>query len=226
MNNKVIAIDGPAGVGKSTVAKKLAELLGFSYIDSGALFRAITYKAIRVGIDVNDFKNVIRVAKDSKIEFYDNKVFLDGQDINEEIRSNSINLSVSYVAKVPEVRKVIEDIQRNIALNRNVVVDGRDIGTTVFPNAFIKFYMIASVEERAKRRFNELVASDKKCAFEDIKNQIIERDTIDSNRIVSPLKKADDAILIDTNEKSIEQVVNEMLHEIKMRGNIDVVHNS
>lgn len=218
MNNIVIAIDGPAGAGKSTVAKIIAEQLNFLYLDSGALFRAITYKVMKMGITIDDEISIIQAAKDAIIEFLDDTVFLDGQDVNKEIRSNEINLNVSYIAKIPKVREIVVDIERSIACDRNVVVDGRDIGTTVFPDAFIKFYMIASVEERAKRRLIELNTSNKKYTLDEVKNQLIERDNIDSNRSVSPLKKADDAILIETDGKSIEQVVYEMLYEIKVKG--------
>lgn len=218
MNNIVIAIDGPAGAGKSTVAKKIAESLGYFYLDSGALFRAITYKVIEADIKIDDTHRIINAAMNSKLDFFENKVFLDGKDINDEIRNNLINSSVSYIAKIPEVREIIEQIQRNIASCRNVVVDGRDIGTIVFPNAFAKFYLTASIEERAKRRLKELKSSDKKYTLEEIKKQLVERDNIDSNRNVSPLKKADDAILIDTDGKSIEQVVSEILHEIRNKG--------
>lgn len=226
MNNTVIAIDGPAGAGKSTVAKKIAEQLNFLYLDSGALFRAITYKVMKMGITIDDENSIIEIANNTKIEFIDNIVFLDGQDVNKEIRSNTINVNVSYVAKIPKVREIVVDIERSIASNRSVVVDGRDIGTTVFPDAFIKFYMIASVEERAKRRLKELNASSNNYAFEEIKNQIIERDNIDSNRSVSPLKKADDAILIVTDGKSIEQVVADMLYKISIKGEKNVIQNS
>lgn len=218
MNNIVIAIDGPAGAGKSTVAKIIAEQLNFLYLDSGALFRAITYKVMKMGITIDDEISIIQAAKSAIIEFLDDTVFLDGQDVNKEIRSNEINLNVSYIAKIPKVREIVVDIERSIACDRNVVVDGRDIGTTVFPDAFIKFYMIASVEERAKRRLMELNTSNKKYTLDEVKNQLIERDNIDSNRSVSPLKKADDAILIETDGKSIEQVVYEMLYEIKVKG--------
>lgn len=218
MNNIVIAIDGPAGAGKSTVAKIIAEQLNFLYLDSGALFRAITYKVMKMGITIDDEISIIQAAKDAIIEFLDDTVFLDGQDVNKEIRSNEINLNVSYIAKIPKVREIVVDIERSIACDRNVVVDGRDIGTTVFPDSFIKFYMIASVEERAKRRLMELNTSNKKYTLDEVKNQLIERDNIDSNRSVSPLKKADDAILIETDGKSIEQVVYEMLYEIKVKG--------
>jgi len=216
---KAIAIDGPAGAGKSTVAKLLSKKIGFTYIDSGALFRAITLKVLKLGIDINDINSIIKHAENSKIDFINNSIYLDGIDVSKDIRDDIINKNVSYIAMIPEIRKIIVNIQRKIAKNKNVVVDGRDIGTTVFPDAFIKFYLTASVDERARRRYNQY--SDKtKYSIEDIKNQIIHRDYIDSNRESSPLKQADDAILIDTTGKNIDEVVEEMLYNISMKGGI------
>lgn len=211
----VIAIDGPAGAGKSTAAKKIASILSYFYIDSGALFRAITFKVIKMDIKMDDVNRIVNIAQNSIIDFFDEKVFLDGRDVNTEIRSNVVNLNVSYIAKIPEVRDVVANIQKNIALKKNVVVDGRDIGTTIFPNAQIKFFMIASVEERARRRLIELNATGAKYDLDEIIEQITERDKIDSSRSISPLKKAEDAIIIDTDGKNIEQVINEMLRYIK-----------
>ncbi len=215
----VIAIDGPAGAGKSTVAKKIADVLSYFYIDSGALFRAITFKVIESGQDMSDISGIIDIARNSKIDFLDNKVFLDDVDVSNRIRSNIVNANVSYIAKISEVRDVIADIQRNIALKKNIVVEGRDIGTTIFPNAEIKFFLIASIEERAGRRLIELNSSGSKYSLEEVIEQISKRDIIDSNREVSPLKKAEDAIIIDTDNKSIEKVIDEMLLNIKNRLN-------
>lgn len=209
-----IAIDGPAGAGKSTAAKRIAKALSYFYIDSGALFRAITFKAIESGIKMDDIESIIAIAQNSEIDFFNEKVFLDGRDVNVEIRSNTVNTNVSYVAKIPEVRDVVADIQRDIAKKRNVVADGRDIGTTIFPDARFKFFMIASVEERARRRLLELNAAGEEYELNEMIRQITIRDEIDSNREVSPLKKAEDAIVIDTDGKNIEQVVNEMLEYI------------
>ncbi len=209
-----IAIDGPAGAGKSTAAKRIAKALSYFYIDSGALFRAVTFKAIESGIKMDDIESIIAIAQNSEIDFFDEKVFLDGRDVNVEIRSNTVNTNVSYVAKIPEVRDVVADIQRDIAKKRNVVADGRDIGTTIFPDARFKFFMIASVEERARRRLLELNAAGEEYELNEMIRQITIRDEIDSNREVSPLKKAEDAIVIDTDGKNIEQVVNEMLEYI------------
>lgn len=214
-----IAVDGPAGAGKSTAAKRIAKALSYFYIDSGALFRAVTLKAIQRGIDMGDTLGIIHMMKDTVIDFKDEKVYLDGKDVSVEIRSNDVSSNSSYPAKITEVRDVVADIQREIAKTRNVVSDGRDIGTTIFPDANIKFFMIASVEERAKRRLLELNASGKNYELLDMIEQINKRDKIDSTRAVSPLKKADDAIVIDTDGKTIDDVVSEMLDYIDKRLN-------
>jgi len=216
---KAIAIDGPAGAGKSTVAKILSKKIGFTYIDSGALFRAITLKILKLGIDVNDVDNIIKHAKNAKVDFIENSIYLDGIDVSKEIRDDIVNKTVSYIAMIPEIREIIANIQREIAKTKNVVVDGRDIGTTVFPDAFAKFFLTASVDERARRRYNQYLDKTK-YSLEDIKNQIIHRDYIDSNRESSPLKQADDAILIDTTNRSIDEVIEEILYHISMKGGI------
>jgi len=216
---KAIAIDGPAGAGKSTVAKILSKKIGYTYIDSGALFRAITLKILKLGIDINDIDNIIKHAKNTKIDFIDNSIYLDGIDVSKEIRDDIVNKTVSYIAMIPEIREIIANIQREIAKTKNVVVDGRDIGTTVFPDAFAKFFLTASIDERARRRYNQYLDKTK-YSLEDIKNQIIHRDYIDSNRESSPLKQADDAILIDTTNKSIDEVINEILYHIFIKGGI------
>lgn len=209
-----IAVDGPAGAGKSTAAKRIAKALSYFYIDSGALFRAVTLKAIQEGIDMGDTFGIIQMMKDTEIDFKNEKVYLDGKDVSVEIRSNDVSANSSYPAKIPEVRNVVADIQRKIAKTRNVVADGRDIGSTIFPDAKIKFFMTASVEERAKRRLLELNASGKNYELCDMIEQISKRDKIDSTREVSPLKKVEDAIVIDTDGKTIDDVVNEMLYYI------------
>ncbi|MFA7572104.1 MAG: (d)CMP kinase [Lutispora sp.] len=219
MNNKVIAIDGPAGAGKSTVAKKLSESINFTYIDSGSMFRAITLKVIKEGIEIDDVDRIIYYSNNSSIDFVNNNIYLDGVNVSNEIRDSLVNAKVSHIAKIPKIREAIVIIQRRIARNKNVVVDGRDIGTTVFPHAFIKFYLTASVEERAKRRYNELV-NKTQYSFEEVKNQILSRDYIDSHREASPLKQAEDAILIDTTGKNIDEVITELLYHISMNGGI------
>lgn len=191
MNNKVIAIDGPAGAGKSTVARRLSERINFTYIDSGALFRAVTLKVLKCGIETDDVKNILYYAKNSSLDFINNSIYLDGEDVSSEIREAFVNSKVSYIAMIPEIREIIVNIQRKIAQNKDVVVDGRDIGTTVFPQAYIKFFLTASVEERAKRRYNELCDKNK-CTLEEVRDQIIERDYIDAHREASPLRQAEE----------------------------------
>ncbi len=219
MKYKVIAIDGPAGAGKSTVAKRLSIKLGYTHIDSGSLFRAITYIVIKLGIDINDVEAIIHHTKNSTIDFMNNSIYLNGVDISAEIRENAVNTKVSYIAMIPEIRDIVVNIQRKIAANKNAVVDGRDIGTTVFPRAFIKFFLTASIEERARRRYNELLDKEK-FTLEEIKKQIIERDYIDTNREASPLRQAEDAILIDTSGKNVDEVVSEMLYYISIKGEV------
>lgn len=226
LNNKVIAIDGPAGAGKSTVAKKLSESINFTYIDSGSLFRAITLKVIKEGIAIDDVDRIIYSANNSSIDFINNNIYLDGVNVSTEIRDNLVNSNVSYIAKIPKIREIIVNIQRRIAQNENVVVDGRDIGTTVFPYAYMKFYLTASVEERAMRRYNEL-SNKNLYSLEEVKNQIISRDYIDSHREASPLRQAEDATLIDTTGKNIDEVITEILYHISMKGGIvSVLSNS
>jgi len=172
-----------------------------------------------LGIDVNDVDNIIKHAKNAKVDFIENSIYLDGIDVSKEIRDDIVNKTVSYIAMIPEIREIIANIQREIAKTKNVVVDGRDIGTTVFPDAFAKFFLTASVDERARRRYNQYLDKTK-YSLEDIKNQIIHRDYIDSNRESSPLKQADDAILIDTTNRSIDEVIEEILYHISMKGGI------
>lgn len=170
-----------------------------------------------MNIKMDDIPSIINLAQSSSIDFLDNKIYLDGRDVSKEIRGNNVNLNVSYIAKIPEVRDIVADLQKVISLNKNVVVDGRDIGTTIFPDARIKFFMIASIEERARRRLLELNASGGAHNLDEMIKQISDRDTIDSNRSASPLKKAEDAIVVDTDNKNIEQVVTEMLNKIEKR---------
>lgn len=217
---KVIAIDGPAGAGKSTVARLTAKKLGYLYIDTGAIYRAITLKVIREEVDFNDFERLASIAKNSNIDLTDDsegnlKVFLEGEDVTDAIRTPRVNKSVSDVAKVPQVRLALLSLQRSFAEKNNIVLEGRDIGTVVFPNADKKFYVDASFQERVNRRFKEV-----KDKFSDLDRKIISenlssRDRIDSTRKTAPLKKAEDAIYIDTTSMSIDEVVNEILSKIK-----------
>ena len=205
---KVIAIDGPAGAGKSTVAKKVAEKLGFVYLDTGAMYRAITLKVLNSKIDINCEDEVYRAAKEGKLDFEKAGIQLDGVLVEKEIRSPEVTRNVSQVSAYGKVREVLVDMQREISKGKNSVVDGRDIGTVVFPLAWLKIFLTASVDERAERRYKEAGG---KLSLEEIKKAIEERDYYDSHRENSPLKQAEDAILLDTTSKNIEQVTAEIV---------------
>lgn len=215
MNNLIIAIDGPAGAGKSTIAKIISKELNINYIDTGAMYRAITYKCLKNNIDINNTEEVINMAKDTEIDFRDNNIYLDNEVVNEEIRTVEVSNNVSNVAKIKEVRYLMVDVQRKIGENNSVVLDGRDIGSYVFPNADYKFFLVATPEERGSRRYKELVEKGYEVDLDEIINDIIKRDKIDSNREFAPLVKAEDALEIDTTGKSIEEVVSEVVSKIR-----------
>jgi cytidylate kinase len=210
-----IAIDGPAGAGKSTVARLIAEKLGYIYIDTGAMYRALTWKALACEIDPEDDEKLFELACTTDIDFVkqaeQQKVFCDGVDISEAIRSPQINASVSVVAAQPRVRTVMVKKQQNLAQMTDVVMDGRDIGEQVLPQADFKFYVTASIEERTRRRLLEL----KKQGFAQdqtsVRRQIEERDRMDQERPTGALKVLDDAVLIDTSRLNIEEVMDRML---------------
>jgi len=218
LDYKIVAIDGPAGAGKSTIAKLVADRIKFTYIDSGAMYRALTLKVLNVNIPLDDKQAIIKVSENVDIDFRDKSIYLDGESVDKQIREERVNKSVSTVAAIPEVRRSIVELQRKISRGKNVVMDGRDVGTVIFPNAFIKFFITASLEERARRRCAEIQASGKAADFQDIKNQIEKRDFLDSTREDSPLVQAKDAILIDTSGQSIEEGLDEVIKFIKLRG--------
>ena len=205
-----IAVDGPAGSGKSTIAKKIADRLNITYIDTGAMYRALTYKVLINNIGVENEDAIIEVARKSKIEFLQNNIYLDDDIVNEEIRLPEVSKNVSYVAKIPQVRKILVDTQRKLALNQDVVMDGRDIGTYVLKDANFKIFLTATVEERSHRRYLELKNKGLDVTLDDVKKDIINRDKIDREREFSPLVEADDAIIIDTTDLSIEDVINKI----------------
>ncbi|MFZ5354187.1 MAG: (d)CMP kinase [Bacillota bacterium] len=211
---KVIAIDGPAGAGKSTVAKRIARELDYTYIDSGAMYRALTYKVLQCNINPEDRESVTRLADVTDIEFKDNCIFLDNVNVSVQIRDEAVSNIVSQIASIKEVRRIMVCKQRKLSENKNIVMDGRDVGTVIFPNAYKKFFLTANIEERAKRRYEEIVKKGHKANMEEIKLQISKRDHLDTSREDSPLKAAEDAIYIDTTGKSIDEVVNEIIKEI------------
>ncbi len=210
-----IAIDGPAGAGKSTIAKKIAQRLNITYIDTGAMYRALTYKVLSTNIDINNANEIIQLAKNSDIKFLHENIYLDNNIVNEEIRSIEVSKNVSHIAKIKEVRHILVDIQRKIALNQDVIMDGRDIGTHVLPEATLKIFLTASVEERASRRYLELKRKGIDVNLDELKKDIINRDKIDSEREAAPLVKAEDAIVIDTTGSSIEKVVDNIIELLK-----------
>lgn len=215
---KVIAIDGPAGAGKSTIAKKLADRIGYTYIDSGAMYRALTLKVLREGIPLKELENIIALAGKTDIDFRNHSIYLDGSIADAEIREENVNRNVSYIAAIPEVRKLMVELQRRISGNKNVVMDGRDVGTVIFPAAQVKLFITASVEERAERRYKELKQKGFDAEIQDIKSQIEKRDFIDSTREDSPLIAAPDSVLVDTTGKGIEEVLDHVISIIESKG--------
>lgn len=216
MKKKQISIDGPAGSGKSTIAKLLAEKLGFVYIDTGAMYRAITLLAIRKKISIDNIAELAQIAEKAKIEFVNEEGFsqliiCDGENITDNIRSTEVNEKVSVISAIKEVREKLINNQRRIAENSNVVMDGRDIGTIVLPNAKIKIFLTASLEERSKRRAKEMKAKGMEFEFDNLQQEIALRDKMDSERVLSPLKPAKDAVIIDSTKLTIEQVVEKIL---------------
>lgn len=216
MDKKIsIAIDGPAAAGKSTVAKIVAEKLSYIYIDTGAMYRALTYKAIAKKMDLEDEILLMKTLKETSIELIPGEngqlIFLDNQNVTDEIRSAEVTNSVSIVAKHRLVREEMVSRQKGFAENGGVVMDGRDIGTHVMPHAEVKVFLLASVEERAMRRHTENIKKGFPSDLEKLMEEIANRDKLDSEREVAPLKKADDAIEIDTTSLSIEQVVERIM---------------
>lgn len=214
----VIAIDGPAGAGKSTIAKKVADILGIEYIDTGAMYRAFTLKVLKSNIDINNVQQIVKLLDSTRIEFKNRHIYLDGIRVDEDIRDNSISNNVSNIAKIKEVREKMVEIQQELAKSNNVIMDGRDIGTVVLPNANYKFFVTASVEERARRRYKELLLKNAdNITYEQILEEIKKRDEIDSNRKISPLRKSPDAYVIDTTNKTIDESVQEVISIIEGR---------
>ena len=205
-----IAIDGPAGAGKSTIAKMIGDKYELMYINTGSMYRAVTLFAMRNSINEDDIDRLCALIETLDMRFEKDNLIVNGEDITEEIRSLEVTNNVSKYASVAEVRKKLVDMQRKIAANYNVIMDGRDIGTVVLKDATIKVFLTARAEERAKRRYKELMDKNVETKYEDILSDIERRDYIDSNREVDPLKKADDAIEIDSSLMNIEEVVNEI----------------
>lgn len=213
MTNKniIIAIDGPAGAGKSTVAKKIAEQLNITYLDTGAMYRAVTYMLIETSTKFEDNDALMKLLNNIDITYIDGFLCLNGQKIGEEIRTAVINQNVSKVSSSPAVRDAMTKLQRNIGTQQSCIMDGRDVGTVVFPNADVKIFLVADVEKRAQRRHLENKNNGLESSLEEIKESILKRDKQDSERELAPLLKADDAIEIDTSDMSIDEVVSKII---------------
>jgi len=217
MANLVITIDGPAASGKSTVARLLAERLGVSFLDTGAMYRAVTLAAIESGADMSDEEKLLGVLDDRKFQFAVREgkmmVCIDGLDVTERIRSPKVTANARYIASAAKLREKLVEMQRQFAAReKKIVSEGRDQGTVAFPNADVKFFLTADARERARRRQAELRASDGSNSFEQIQRAIEERDKSDRDRTVGPLRPASDAIVIDTTDLTIEEVVEKLLH--------------
>lgn len=213
MTNKniIIAIDGPAGAGKSTVAKKIAEQLNITYLDTGAMYRAVTYMLIETSTKFEDNDALMKLLNNIDITYIDGFLCLNGQKIGEEIRTAVINQNVSKVSSSPAVRDAMTKLQRNIGTQQSCIMDGRDVGTVVFPNADVKIFLVADVDKRAQRRHLENKNNGLESSLEEIKESILKRDKQDSERELAPLLKADDAIEIDTSDMSIDEVVSKII---------------
>lgn len=215
-----VAIDGPAGAGKSTISRKAAAELGFIYIDTGALYRTVGLNALRLGVDIQKDEAVISTLTDDlkvELKFTDGeqRMFLNGEDVSSDIRTPEASMAASRVSAVPKVRQYLFDLQKNLAKSNNCIMDGRDIGTVVLPDADVKIFLTASPEARAERRYKELKEKGVEASYEEVLNDMIKRDYDDSHRAIAPLKQADDAILCDTSDIDLQQSIELIINTIK-----------
>lgn len=213
-----VAIDGPAGAGKSTIAKAAAKELGFIYVDTGALYRAIAYNAVKTGA-IDDEQKIINMLDSIKVELkYVNgvqAVYLNGEDVSAFIRTPEISMGASKVSAIPQVRAFLLNLQREIASTNNVIMDGRDIATVVLPNADVKIFLFASPECRAERRYKELIEKGESVSFDDVLKDVNQRDYQDSHREIAPLKPSDDSIMADTSELTLQESIDLIVNTIK-----------
>lgn len=221
MSTFKVAIDGPAGAGKSTIAKATSKKMQFVYIDTGAMFRAVGLAALRAGIDSNDIDRVNEMLPSVNIDISHSEdgqqVFLNGENVSKEIRMPEVSVAASDISKIPQVRKKLLELQRSIAEKTDVIMDGRDIGTVVLPDAQLKIFLTASVEERAMRRYKELVEKGIECDFDEVKRDMEYRDKNDSEREIAPLKPAEDSVIVDTTGKTLSESVEIILDIISER---------
>ena len=210
-----VAIDGPAGAGKSTIAKAVAKKLNLIYVDTGAMYRAMALYMLRHGVNLQDTEKIIENCKETDITIrYEDGVqvvLLNGENVNAFLRTEEVGKAASAVSAIPQVRKKLVELQHKLAAESDCIMDGRDIGTCVLPNAQTKIYLTASSEVRAKRRYDELAAKGEECDLEQIRADIEERDYRDMHREVSPLKQAEDAILVDTSEMTVDEVIEKII---------------
>lgn len=206
-----VAIDGPAGAGKSTIARTVAKQMKYIYVDTGALYRAIGYYSLENNAETNNEKQVTALLPKIKItiDFVDGEqhVFINGNDVSDKIRTPEVSMAASNVSAIGAVREFLFELQKTLARENNVIMDGRDIGTVVLPNADVKIFLTASAEERASRRYKELVEKGQSPVYEDVLKDIIQRDYNDSHREIAPLKQADDAVLVDTTDKNLDEAI-------------------
>ncbi len=217
----IIAIDGPAGSGKSTISKEIAKELGIVYLDTGAMYRIFTLKLLKEGVSFEDRKRIGELLNNLDINIECDKFYLDGKDVSEEIRKPDVSENVSRVSAIGEIREKMVELQREFSKSKNIILDGRDIGTVVFPEADLKIFLVADANERARRRYNELKEKEENISLETIYENILKRDRMDSDREVAPLKKAKDAIEVDTTDKNIDEVKKEIL-DIYFNKNINL----
>lgn len=214
-----IAVDGPAGAGKSTISRKAAQALGFIYVDTGALYRTVGLDVLRRGIDTKDAKKVGAALNHTKVELCfiegEQRAFLNGEDVSDAIRAPEASMAASNVSAIPAVRDFLFELQQNIAQKNDCIMDGRDIGTVVLPQAQIKIFLTASPEERALRRYKELLAKGVPAEYEQVFEEMIQRDYNDSNRAIAPLKPAEDSVLLDTTGRTLEESIDLVIELIK-----------
>ena len=225
-----IAIDGPAGAGKSTIAKRVAKELSFIYVDTGAMYRAMALYLLREGVDRNNTEQIGKICQNAEISIeYQNGeqiVLLNGENVNAYLRTEEVGNMASVSSAVPRVREKLLSLQRKLAASMSVVMDGRDIGTTILPNADVKIYLTASSLTRARRRYLELQEKGTVCNLDEIQKDIEERDQRDMNREISPLRQAEDAVLVDSSDLTIEQVVERILEIFRLKTEKEVSHES
>lgn len=210
-----IAIDGPSGAGKSTIAKAVAKKLGIDYIDTGAMYRAIGYKMREEGVSPDDGEALTRLLENTDIDFVNGDIILDGTVVNDKIRTSDISQRASECSALPEVREKLVQLQRSMGEKKSVIMDGRDIATNVLKDAQYKFFLTASAEERADRRYKELVEKGERISYDEVLEDIKKRDHNDMTRKLNPLRKADDALEVDSTGLSVEEVIDKILKEIK-----------